>query len=374
MKLLADAEIQKLRWLVDLDLLDYRACGKSPLRELAARFENSEPWLHITAPNLRRQAIIVCLQNQLRGVALRDTQMQHDAMRKTLAESEITILQGAESQDYETAWQLWRLGDDRRLRKITEKIERKRTEWRAMCKREEMAERKARRKLHIRRTRDRASSIAMPADWFAPMPVHNQRSHFALSPAGYCQATGQDRKKVSRFLKAMKQKPFGKLENDGAGRPLPLYTFGTNLLVLDKWLGDWLLTSPHRMAEAESKPERVCGAVVQTLSNAAICEHSDEQAEQLRAVLQKHWRKWNEKVKDQARLKTDSWEAALTLGVEAWRSYRAERRARWADIRAKTRPGYKMKNGVWGQPEHPSGPMPYCDVKVAWDRFLWLQR
>lgn len=205
------------------------------------------------------------------------------------------------------------------------------------------------------------------------MPIHNHMMQNESAPWGYCQATGQYRKKLSDFLQEKRQKPEDKGERKGAGKPLALYGFKTNLLVLDKWLGDWLLNSPDRTWQYQdtdepgktflvSKPERVCTVIDRLLYLTARNEHTDEQGEQFRALLRKHWKRSWGKVKDEelrAVLIAAGVEATLAPGVAAWREYCGHRRERWAEIMAKSREEMRPR----------SGPMPYAEVETALRRF-----
>jgi hypothetical protein len=205
------------------------------------------------------------------------------------------------------------------------------------------------------------------------MPIYNHTAHNESAPWGYCHATGQDRWKVKDFLREKRQTPVDKGGRKSAGRPLALYGFKTNLLVLDKWLGDWLLNSPtnewqHQDSEKPGKtfwvpkPERVCTVIDRLLYFTAIYKHTDEQAEQFRAVLRKHWRRWWNKVKDEkvrARFNITEIEAILAPGEKAWLAYCFRRRERCAEIMVKVREDMRPRNGL----------MPYAEVETAWWRF-----
>jgi hypothetical protein len=215
----------------------------------------SEPWRRI--PNqdadFRSYVILLWLQNKVLRDARKKDASAFEAMEAKLkavqaefksAKAALTdqILQGAELDDYKKCWFAWMCGEEAQARKAQERIERKRADWRAERSREAERQKKKRLAASAELVRNRPLGVGMGVGWFAPMPIYNF-SPDVNSPWGYCQATGQDRWTVREFLKSKKQQPIATPARKSAGRPLSLYGFDTNLLVLDKWLADWLLES-----------------------------------------------------------------------------------------------------------------------------------
>jgi hypothetical protein len=309
MNLPANTTFEDLRWLIDLDLSSYKRCGESRMIELAGNYTGVEPWRSMVVPNYRRQAILLCLQNELRSEELKRNATESKKLlaqattdrrnvRELKAALENEILQGASIGDYERCWRAWKNGDELEKQIAESVIEHRRTAWRTKREQEKEAEKKAwqagslaRRVRHAGLSRDRAIGFASSVNWFAPMPIYNHTAHNDAAPWGLCQATGQRRRRMEDFLREQKQAPVGKGARIGAGRPPDLYGFKTNLLVLDKWLGDWLINSPHRSEKNTKIPERVRNAIAGALSCAIICEYADvdPDAKQFRAVLWKHW-------------------------------------------------------------------------------------
>jgi hypothetical protein len=387
MKLPPNLTFENLHWLLNEDLSNCKQCGKAQLTAVAEHYRKEEPWQSIAAPNYRRQAILIGLQNELRREALNRNAEELNLLRAQIksgqakaqtlkAVLEAHILQGATLNDYAACVSAWVAGDDPGMNKAAAEVERKHAEWRAKCEREAKAAKQTRLKHSAEVLRQRAPGFTIPVNWFAPMPVYNHVAHNNSAPWGYCQATGQDRWKVKDFLRAKKQTPVDKNRRKGAGKPLDLYGFETNLLVLDKWLGDWLLNSrnddwKYHDTDAPgktfwvSKPERVCETIYRTASLSAHEKHADAQVEQFRAVLQKHWQKWWTKLKDKevrAGLERSGIVSALAPGADAWRIFHARRQARWTEITAKVRSEKRPVNG----------PKPYADVWDAYERLREL--
>ncbi len=385
MKLPLNLTFESLCWLLDLDLSDYKRCGELRLVEVAEHYCNDEPWRSIVAPNYRIQAILIGLQNELRREALKRCAEEAKGLRAQIAVGhtreqslkaalEAQILRGAILTDYANCWVAYFDGDEAKMHEAMAKVERKRTEWRFNCEREAKAAKQARLKHDAETLRNRAPGFTVKVNWFVSMPVYNHIAHNKSAPWGYCQATGQDRWKVKDFLRAKKQTPVKKTKHKGAGKPLDLYGFETNLLVLDKWLGDWLLNSRNDDWEYQdtnasgktfwvSKPERVCETIYETVWHTACEEHTNVQAERLRAVMRKHLMRWKGRVKDPDTRRIIPFLAA-TLAPEgrAWRDFAQERRMQWAEFMAKVR----------SENQPVSGPKPYADVSDAYERLREL--
>jgi len=368
---------QNLDWLASADLTDYRRCGESRFVEAASPYQDAEPWCRIKEPNVRTRAILLWLQNNvLRDARKKDASFLR-AMESKLkgtqadlksAKAALTneMLQGATVIDYAECWAAWAIGDETKLQKAVAEVERKRTEWRSKCLKEAKEKLKARLRKGCSILRERAPGFAMPVNWFSGTPVYNQDVHNGQLLWGYCQATGQGRAKVGGFLKAKRQKPVEFLGHKGAGRRLPLYGFETNMLVLDKWLGDWLLASPERVWRNWPDAERVCEAIDNTLFFSVHLEHSSEQAERFRAVLREHWKRWKGRVKDKDTLVAIPFVgAALVPGVEAWNKFVEKQKEQRRTNRGK-RPFPSL-------PPPLDCPQPYEDVKASLERHRELK-
>lgn len=387
MKLPPGKTFEDLRWLLDEDLNDFRQCGKANLVDLAEPYLNDEPWRSIAFPNYRRQAILISLQSELRGELLKRNAEEVKQLRAQIetrqkeaqrlkAALEAQIIQGATLGDYAACWVAFTYGDEAKMQKAVAEVERKRAEWRAECERQAIAAKRERLKRSAEELRNRAPGYTVPVNWFASMPVYRHMASNISVQWGYCQATGQDRWKVKDFLRKKNQKPIDQFRRKGAGKPLDLYGFKTNLLVLDKWLGDWLLGSPGDEWKYQDtnkpgetfwfeKAERVCETIYTTLCHASGYEHTKEQAEQFRALLRKHWQKWWSKVKDQevrAELDRIGVEKILAPNAKAWRIFSAKRRAKWMEITAKVEAENRPVNGQ----------KPYAEVWNAYERLRKL--
>jgi len=80
------------------------------------------------------------------------------------------------------------------------------------------------------------------ADWLSPMPVWST----GTTP-GYCQATGNTRTQIRRFLDSIKAKPMKHKPSGSVGRPSKQYPIKVGLQVLDWWLGN-VFTDPRATA------------------------------------------------------------------------------------------------------------------------------
>jgi hypothetical protein len=96
--------------------------------------------------------------------------------------------------------------------------------------------------------RDRKPSADSPLkNWLEPMPVYAIYAE-KTGQVGYVNATGQRRQRIESYLRTIKAKPVGTLKK-ARGKPQSLFGFGTNLRVLDKWLGSWCPQDPESKAK-----------------------------------------------------------------------------------------------------------------------------
>ena len=367
-------------WLVNVDLSSFIAARKKDWTKkcLAVdRIANDEPWRRIQDPDVRAYVILLWLQNtQLRLELKRQaerTRDLHEVVPRFKAALQEEILHGVNLSLYGEAWGAWGSENAETVKQLRETIESKRAEWRAKCEIEAKEEVKQRMRRDAEILRERAPGYRVNVNWFAPMPIYNHTVFNGETLWGYCQATGQDRKKVGAYLTAKNQRPIEHQNRRGAGRKIPLYGFETNLLVLEKWLGDWLLTSPDRSWLYQDstkpgktlclpKPERVCEAIYDTVSHTAGEEHTDAQAEQFRAILWKHMRRWKGRVKDpDTRRIIPFLEATLSPAGRAWKDFAQQQRAQFKQIMDQVRD--EMQN---------RGPMPYAEVFQALRRYQEL--
>ena len=264
---------QPLDWILGEDLSSLITASKQNWIKkcrAADQFANEGPWRRLQDDPLRTYVILLWLQNREFRPALRRqaelTRELHEVVRRLKAALQDEILHGVKLSLYTEAW-----GSEEAetVKQLQATIESKRAEWRAKCEIEAKEKQKQRMRRDAEILRERVQGFREKVNWFAPMPIYNHIAHNDQAPWGYCQATGQDRKKVSAFVNGENQKAIDYLRHKGAGRRLPLYGFETNLQVLDKWLGGWLLTSPdpgwfyHDSSKpgktlCEPKPERVC--------------------------------------------------------------------------------------------------------------------
>jgi hypothetical protein len=372
---------QMTNLLKNLDLSDFVAAHKDKnwtnLCLAVDQFAHDQPWRQINNADLRAYVILMWRQNMLWREELKQQAKQHrelgakvDSFKKALRDE---ILQGVDLTLYAQAWATTDGDQSEKLKQLRTTVERKRAEWRAKCEIEAKEKQKERRQSDAKILRERAPGFHVPANWFSPMAIYHYDAGDGLTSWGYCQATGQDRKKVASFLKKKNQKPVERSARKGAGRRLPLYGFDTNLLVLDKWLGDWLLNSPDptwRYQDSKrpgktfyiAKPERVCEAIHSTVWHTAAEDHTDAQAEQFCAVLSKHLRRWKRRVKDpDTRRIIPFLEATLSPGGSAWKDFAKQQRTQWKQIEEQVRD--KMQN---------RGLMPYPEVWQALRRYQEL--
>ena len=376
-------------WLADEDLSSYQTARAKnwPKKCLAVeQFANNEPWRRIQDPHLRAYMILLWLQNGQLRPALKQQEKQTrelravvDSLKRALEEE---VLHGVDYSVYSKCWAAWSSGTAELVKQLQDTIESTRAEWRVRCEIEAKEKHKGWMRRNAKILRERAPGFSIEVDWFAPLPIYNHTAHSDHAEWGYCQATGQDRKKVSAFLKAKKQYPIEFPKRKGAGRPLPLYGFETNLLVLGKWLGDWLPNArggefQYHDSSVPGKtfivpgPERVCEAIDRTVRHAAHEQHTDDQAKQFLAVLRKQLSRWKGRVKDPEMCRwIPGLEKRLAPDGRAWLDFVQERRSQWAEHTAMTKAGYERKHGEWVQGESkPTGPMPYEEIRHAFKRY-----
>lgn len=377
------------RWLLTCDLSSFTTALKTSWTNkclVADRYASDEPWRRIQNPDVRTYAILLWLQNELLRPAHKTQTEQASQQCATIASLkkalEDEVLQGATLSEYAQCWAAWASRKGESLTQLRAIVESKRAEWRAACEVEAKQKYKQLMRKNAEIMRERAPGFSTQVNWFALLPIYNHTAHNDQATWGYCQATGQDRKKVRAFLKAKNQKAIAIPNRKGPGRRLPHYGFETSLLVLNEWLGNWLLSSPdetwyYQDSDIPGKTfcmpdaERVCEAIYRTVWHAACQEHTDDQAIQFCALMLKHLKLWKGKVKDPYTLGSiKHYEQVVSPSANAWKDFVENQRARAAEIDGKIRAGYKMKNGVWVKGEiQPSGPMPYVEVRHAFKRY-----
>ena len=140
------------------------------------------------------------------------------------------------------------------------------------------------------------------------MPVFSEQK-----PYGYCQATGQNEKKIRAFLKRIGAKPTDRICRKTKGKPKDVYDFGTNMRVLNQWLSQWTLQSPDLLADI----------VADTLVLASLQRSSDKQALTLRRGLGRHWKRViNEVVSPDLKKESKEWIEKLLFGSPSdWRAW-----------------------------------------------------
>jgi hypothetical protein len=265
------------------------------------------------------------------------------------------------------------------VRRLQETIESKRARWRSKCEIEAKEKYRELMRRNAKIMREQAPRFAFQVNWFSPLPIYNHTAHSNFPEWGYCQATGQERKKVSAFLRAKKQEPVEYFKWKGAGRPLPLYSFETNLLVLDKLLSDWLPNArsdqfQYRESSMPGKifvvpePERVCKAIDGIVRFVALKDHAEDQSRLLLGVLRNHLNRCKGRVKDAAVCRwVPRLEARITPAGFA--RLGKELRMRRAERIAMRQAGYEFMDGKWvlGEPKA-TGPMPYAEIRQAFER------
>jgi hypothetical protein len=211
---------------------------KSGLQEeweaLRNRYVSGDPVQDVRGPAV--QDYFIVLIEQHRFLAEDCNRMRRRLSEEFYEKNEGT---GYLSVDYITA-----KGEQERT-KVWVEINKRRVEFLQRKRLERLARQAEAHQQSLERQRNRSPRKTLPCNWGAPMPIFSERD-----PVGYCQATGQYRRKILDFLKQAGAKPVSAIGKSGRGRPHHIYGVKTNLLVLDRWLGRWLPSAPNSVADA----------------------------------------------------------------------------------------------------------------------------
>lgn len=222
------------------------------------------------------------------------------------------------------------------------RAEQKRAAWRARREQEERDAKAEATRQHLQRLNraDRAPEEPTTALWFERMPAAG------LKPVGYAQATGQDRKTISRFLKRIGATREKTLRRDGRGRPMNVYGFETSLRVMNEWLGNWHPQEPDALADT----------IRGVLNGCLASGHTPDQARHLRKLLLRHWKPIEGGITDATLIEAAQEVASVLRSAKEWRltaSFMQAQREREAqpapDLRKKLFPELFGDSSILGE-------------------------